>query len=64
MCDPGEFVFVGDGEHDVETEGAVQQDGLDFAFVKLQQEVGGNRKCSEFMWSLCWDHIWISVLMC
>lgn len=32
-CDRGEFVFVGDGQHDVETGGTVQEDGLENACV-------------------------------
>lgn len=45
--------------------GRVQQDGLNFAFVKQQQEVGG--QCYEFtdnmvITCLCWDRLRISVM--
>lgn len=35
------FVLVGDGQHGEEAGGTVQQDGLNYAFVKQQQKVGG-----------------------
>ena len=34
MCDLDQFFFDVDAQHGVEIGGAIQQDGLDYAFVK------------------------------
>lgn len=55
ICDASDFVFVWDGQHAEEAGGTVQQDGLNYAFAKQQQEVGATDSTlrSQIRCSLC-----------
>lgn len=34
LCDPTEFIFVGDRQHAVKTGGTIHQDGLNYTLVQ------------------------------